>query len=236
MLRRPFRSARRVGSHRSIPIAVAVLCAAFVTAGASARVDVATADVQHLTWALGAPVRGLEYTHSADSGTATVVSLGCETLVKYDRLGRLTPGLAQSFSTPNALTYVYRIRKNVKFWDGSTLTPADVAYSLQQAASQKAGSQIAPSTRRSSRSRCPRRTRVVVRMKQPDPYFRYAPAVTYILQKKFWQAHRKDIGTPKTLTMCTGPLRFTKFQGDGTSELVAFDGYWGGARRCGRSR
>ena len=86
MLRRPFRplaaSVREVDS-----VAMAVLCAAFVTAGASARVDVGTADVQHLTWALGAPVRGLEYTRSADSGAATVVSLGCETLVKSDRRG-----------------------------------------------------------------------------------------------------------------------------------------------------
>ena len=51
-------------------------------------------------------------------------------------------------------------------------------------------------------------------MKQPDPYFRYAVAVTYILQKKYWQANLKDIGTPQKLTMCTGPFRFTKFRGD----------------------
>ena len=227
MHRHPFRTARRIGSRGSLSIAVAVLCAALATAGASARVDAGTADVQHLTWALGAPVRGLEYTHSADSGTATVVSLGCETLVKYDRGGRLRPGLAQAFSTPNALTYVYRIRKNVRFWDGSTLTPDDVVFSLQRAASEKAGSQIA-AFYTAVKSITASGDRVVIRMKQPDPYFRYAPAVTYILQKKFWQANLKDIGTPKKLTMCTGPHRFTKFQGDGTSELVAFDGYWGG--------
>ena len=115
----------------------------------------------------------------------------------------------------------------MKFWDGTTLTPADVVFSLQQAASQKAGSQIA-AFYTAVKSITASGDRVVVRMKQPDPYFRYAPAVTYILQKKYWQANLKDIGTPKKLTMCTGPHRFTKFQGDGTSELVAFDGYWGG--------
>jgi peptide/nickel transport system substrate-binding protein len=135
----PRRAARLCG-----PIALTIVCAALATAGgASARTDVRSADVQQLTWALGAPIRGLEYTHSADSGTATVVSLGCETLVKYDRIGRLRPALATSFTNPNTLTRVYTIRKNVKFWDGTTLTPADVVFSLQRAASAKAGSQIA---------------------------------------------------------------------------------------------
>ena len=115
----------------------------------------------------------------------------------------------------------------MRFWDGTTLTPDDVVFSLQRAASQKAGSQIA-AFYSAVKSITASGDRVVVRMKQPDPYFRYAPAVTYILQKKYWQANLKDIGTPKKLTMCTGPHRFTKFQGDGTSELVAFDDYWGG--------
>jgi peptide/nickel transport system substrate-binding protein len=209
-------------------IAVVVVCAALATVGgASARTDVRSADVAHLTWALGAPIRGLEYTHSADSGTATVVSLGCETLVKYDRIGRLRPALATSFTTPNTLTRIYTIRKNVKFWDGSTLTPEDVVFSLQRAASSKAGSQIA-AFYTAVKSITAQGNRIVIRLKQPDPYFRYAVAVTYILQKKYWQANLKDIGTPQKLTMCTGPHRFTKFQGDGTTELVAFDGYWGG--------
>jgi peptide/nickel transport system substrate-binding protein len=208
-------------------LAGAALIVALAAGGAVARVDARSADVSHLTWALGAPIRGLEYTHSADSGTATVVSLGCETLVRYDRLGRLQPALAASFSTPNALTYVYNVRPNVKFWDGTTLTPADVVFSLQRAASAKAGSQIA-AFYTSVKSITAEGSRVVIRMKKPDPYFRYAPAVTFILQQKYWQANLKDIGTPQKLTMCTGPFQFTSFRGDEKIELKAFDGYWGG--------
>ena len=230
MRRRLARTTPRVRAGRVALIAAAVLLAALATGGASARVAASSADVSHLTWALPAPIRGLEYTHSADSGTATVVSLGCETLVKYDRIGRLRPALATAFTTPNALTYSYRIRKNVKFWDGTTLTPADVVYSLQRAGSAKAGSQIA-AFYTAVKSINAVGDRVVIRLKQPDPYFRYAVAVTYILQKSYWQKNVKDIGTPQKLTMCTGPFRFTKFRGDETTELVAFDGYWGGRPR-----
>src|SRR4051812_13599619 len=107
----------RRGRRRTALIVLGICCAALAT-GASARTTAGAGDVQHLTWGIGASIRGLEYTHSADSGTATVVSLGCETLVKYDRIGRLRPALATAFTTPDALTRVYRVRKNVKFWDG----------------------------------------------------------------------------------------------------------------------
>ena len=149
-----FRPMVRMGARRTTMLAAVLVCAALAAGAAFARGGARSADVPHLTWALGAPIRGLEYTHSADSGTATVVSLGCETLVKYDRIGRLRPALATTFTTPNALTCVYTIRKNVKFWDGTTLTPADVVFSLQQAASSEGRARRSPpSTPRSSRSR-----------------------------------------------------------------------------------
>ena len=208
-------------------VGVAALGAVLIASGATARSDRTTANVSQLTWGLGASIRGLEYTHSADSGSATVISLGCETLVRYDQLGRLRPALATSATTPDALTYVYTIRPNVKFWDGTTMKPADVVFSLKRAASEKAGSQIAAFFT-SVASITAQGNKVIIKLKEPDPYFRYTAAVTYILEKKYWQANLTDIGTPQKLTMCTGPFRFTSFNGDEQITLVAFDKYWGG--------
>ncbi|MFL5928411.1 MAG: ABC transporter substrate-binding protein, partial [Gaiellaceae bacterium] len=195
-------------------------------AAAAATRSSAAGDIPKLTWALGASVRGLEYTHSADSGSATVISVGCETLVRYDKNGALRPALADAFSTPNATTYVYHLRKGVKFWDGHPLTTADVLYSLQQAASKAAGSQIAAFYSTVKSMKATGRT-VTIKLSAPDPYFRYSPAVTYILEKAFWQKNGKNVGTPGTLTMCTGPYRFTKFVPDDRVEATRFDGYWG---------
>jgi peptide/nickel transport system substrate-binding protein len=204
-------------------VAIAVAAGA---AGAATRSSSA-GDIPKLTWALGASVRGLEYTHSADSGSATVISVGCETLVRFDKNGGLQPALAASFSTPNATTYIYRIRKGVKFWDGKPLTTADVVYSLQQAASKTAGSQIAAFYTSVSSIKATGPTTVTIKLSAPDPYFRYSPAVTYILEKAFWQKNGKNTGTPGTLTMCTGPYRFTKFVPDDRVEATRFNGYWG---------
>src|SRR6185503_4851010 len=90
-------------------LAVVVLAMVGAATASSHRASARAADINHLTWGLGAPVRGLEYTQSADSGSATVISLGCEMLVKYDKNGGLVPDLASSFSTPNATTYVYHV-------------------------------------------------------------------------------------------------------------------------------
>jgi peptide/nickel transport system substrate-binding protein len=174
-----------------------------LAAGAAAAGAVSSSrssDINKLTWALGASVRGLEYTHSADSGSATVISVGCETLVRYDKNGALTPGLADSFSTPNPTTYVYRLRQGVKFWDGKPLTTADVIYSLQQAASKAAGSQLA-SFYTSVKSMTAKGRTITIKLSSPDPYFRYTLAITYILEKAFWQKNGKNVGTPGTLTM-----------------------------------
>ena len=74
-------------------IGVLVVAAAVVAVTARSS-NAGNKDISKITWAMGATIRGLEYTHSADSGSATVISVGCETLVKYDRNGGLVPALA----------------------------------------------------------------------------------------------------------------------------------------------
>jgi peptide/nickel transport system substrate-binding protein len=209
-------------------LAVAVAIGA---SGASSRAVVGggarAGAVPQLTWALPEAIRGLDYTHSADGGTATVVSLAMEPLVRYDTLGHLTPDLAKSFSTPNATTYVYNLRSGVRFADGNPLTTADVIYSLDRSASVKAGSQIATffSDVKSITATGP--MTVTVKLKAPNPFFRYAMAVTYIGEKAYWSSHLKTIGTPAGLNMGTGPYQFTSFTPGQSVTLTPNVDYWG---------
>src|SRR5713226_7533465 len=208
-----------------------VLLLAVTAAGAAARTDsvrtTRAKEISQLTWAVPATIRGLDYTHSADAVSASVISLGMETLVQYDELGRLKPNLASSFSPPNATTYVYNIRKGVTFWDGRLLTTGDVVYSLEQSASKAAGSQIASffSDVTSIKATGPRT--VTITLKSPNPFFRYSIAVTYIGEKRYWSQHLKDLGTPGVLNMGTGPFRFTKFVPDESVSMVRNGKYWG---------
>ena len=55
-----------------------------------------------------------------------------EGLVGIDERGRVVPGLATSWSTPDALTWEIKLRPGVKFHDGSELTAEDIVFSLER--------------------------------------------------------------------------------------------------------
>ena len=51
-----------------------------------------------------------------------------ETLVKMDADSRVVASLAESWSLVNNLTWEFKLRKGVKFHDGSEMTAEDVAW------------------------------------------------------------------------------------------------------------
>ena len=63
-----------------------------------------------------------------------LVGFAYETPFRYDPMkGTFIPWLATSGKWTNKTTYVMNIRKNVKWTDGTTMTPSDVAYSFKLA-------------------------------------------------------------------------------------------------------
>ncbi|WP_432970360.1 ABC transporter substrate-binding protein [Dactylosporangium sp. CA-233914] len=53
-----------------------------------------------------------------------------DTLVRKDESGKLVPAIAESFDTSDPKVTVLKIRKGVKFHDGTPMTAKDVAYSI----------------------------------------------------------------------------------------------------------
>ncbi len=53
-------------------------------------------------------------------------------LVTYDAGLRVTGDLAESWDTPDARTYVFHLRKGVRFHDGAELTSDDVVFTIQR--------------------------------------------------------------------------------------------------------
>lgn len=63
-----------------------------------------------------------------------------ESLTGYDERTQIIPALAEKWDTPNETTFVFTLRKGVKFHNGQDLTGADVAYSIERALDEKTGS------------------------------------------------------------------------------------------------
>jgi peptide/nickel transport system substrate-binding protein len=198
-------------------------------AAASARRGKARRATDTLTWALPGTIRSLDFVHSYDSLTTAVVGLGLEGMLVFDDRGALKPRLAKSWSRPTALTYIYKLRTDVKWWDGTPFTADDVAFSMGQHLDPKVGSQVASFYANVKSIKATGTHEITIKMKSPDSAFQYVPAghAGLIVQKAYAQKQGKKIGTPSTLTMGTGPYKITKYTPDEGVSLVRNDGYWG---------
>jgi len=75
----------------------------------------------------------------SQSGTAagTVKLLIHRGLLSYGPNGEYTPELAESWSNENPTTWVFKLRPNARFSDGSKVTSADVKWCIEQIAAEK---------------------------------------------------------------------------------------------------
>ncbi len=150
--------------------------------------------------------------------TNSILSNVYETLATVDPNLSLQPALAESWHSPDDLTWVFTLRRGVRLHDGRDLQATDVAASLEHA-------RTSPASRRrnqlgfvTSIEATDRRT-VVIRTRQPTE-----PLPLRLSTVVVW-ARAKRPGDPP---VGTGPYRFRSFTVGGDVELEAFQDHWQG--------
>lgn len=87
-----------------------------------------------LTWGQGADVTSLDPHQGKETPSVQVTGQIFDTLlVTNSTTGELEAQIAESWEQLDDLTYVFHLRKGVKFHDGSEVTSADVKFSLERA-------------------------------------------------------------------------------------------------------
>jgi oligopeptide transport system substrate-binding protein len=82
---------------------------------------------------------------STDAASIAGIDLVFTGLVQFDNNLRVTPQLASSYSVASdGLTWTFHLRPNLKFSDGTPLTSADVAYSIDRALQPATKSVVGP--------------------------------------------------------------------------------------------
>ncbi|MGE5585628.1 MAG: ABC transporter substrate-binding protein [Bacillota bacterium] len=147
-----------------------------------------------------------------------------EPLMQFDfETRRFRPVLAESWTNENGTDWVFKIRRGVRFTDGSELTAADVVYSLERVIN---GSRQA-STLSDVREVSARDARtVVITTKKPVAPFLHRLSNKVILSsaaaKKFGaEMDKHPVGT--------GPFRFVEWIRGTRLVAVRNEGYWGSA-------
>jgi peptide/nickel transport system substrate-binding protein len=151
-----------------------------------------------------------------------------DTLVMKEPGGRIKPGLAESWRVVDDTTWEFRLRKGVRFHDGSIFTAADVVFSLDRIPNvPNSPSPFTTYTKQVTE-------KIVVdpwtlRLKSAGPYPQMPNDMSTVLivsSKAAANATTDDFNTGKA-AVGTGPFRFVRWQKGDRIELARNDAYWG---------
>lgn len=149
-------------------------------------------------------------------------------LVKFSPTLEPLPELAESWTiSPDALTYTFKLRNNVKFHDGTPMTADDVIFSIM-----KFHMEVAPRARaifqRIDKAEAPDAHTVVLTLKAPFEPFLLMFDVTAcaIVPKHLFDGQDYRTAPAVQRPIGTGPFRFAEWQRGNFIRLERFADYW----------
>ena len=151
-----------------------------------------------------------------------------EPLVSKNQRGRLIPALAESWRAVDELTWEFKLRRGVKFHDGSEFTAADVAFSLDRVPAVP----NSPSPFTTYSKQITEKIIVdphTIRLKTATPYPLIPNDMGTILivsSRAAKGAATEDFNSGKA-AIGTGPFRFVRWQKGDRIELARHEAYWG---------
>ena len=197
------------------------------TAGLVATTPAGTKQVASVTWAVYRDVNSLDPAFAFDYPENTAISLMCESLLRQQPDGSLTPGLA-TMTSPSPTQLVFTVNKDAKFWDGNPVTPADVVYSLDRQTSPAVAGFYGQVFTRVKSIAATGADQVTLTLKQPDYWLpgELSSMGGVIIEKSFAEKQGKNYGTPAGSIMCTGDYKLKSWTpGVGVTAVVNTN-YW----------
>ncbi|SOY89427.1 ABC transporter substrate-binding protein [Cupriavidus taiwanensis] len=151
-----------------------------------------------------------------------------DSLTKMDPDSRIIPGLAESWKLVNNLTWEFKIRKGVKFHDGTELTAEDVIWSLDRPATiQNSPGKFDVYTKAIVNKKIIDKHTIQLTTSQPYPLMLNDLTSIFIVQKKATQGLGSDDFAQGKGMIGTGPFKFVSYARDDRVELVRNNDYWG---------
>lgn len=159
-----------------------------------------------------------------------IASITQEGLVSLNAEGTLQPGLAQSWTQPDDVTYVYELREDARFQDGTPVTADDVVFSLEQARDETSSPGLSYYLSGVESVEKTGEHEVTITLAQPDSSFAAnmsTAGAAFITSKEFWESADGEVGTSSNLLMGSGPYRVTEFVPDSHVNFERVDTWWG---------
>ena len=164
-----------------------------------------------------------------DFTTNPVINQITQGLLIFDENNQLQPMLASSWEQVDDVTYVYQIRDDVTFSDGTPMTMDDVLFSLERTASEETASFLGWMFDGVSSMEQTGDWELTITLTQPDATFQYYPGTCafHVISKAHAEAAGDQLGTPEGGLMGTGPYQFVSWQNGTEVVLTRNENYWG---------
>ncbi len=187
------------------------------------------AEKDTFTVALDSDIVKLDPAFAYDYTTNPVINQITQGLLVFDDNMQVQPLLAKSWEQVDDLTYVYQIRDDVTFSDGSAMTMDDVIFSLERTRDPALASYMSWMFDSVDTMEQTGDWELTVKLKVPDATWQYSLATTagHVISKSFAEAAGDKLGTPEGGLMGTGPYKFVSWQNGTEVVLVRNENYWG---------
>ncbi len=166
-----------------------------------------------------------------DTQSQRIAGLIFSSLIERDAQMNPRGDLAESWETPDALTYIFHLRRGVRFHDGRPLTSADVKFTFDSMLSGALKTPKRGSFRMVSSIEAPDDTTVVFRLKEP-----YASFLINLTRPGVGIVPRDAPADFAHAPVGTGPFRFVRAKQDEEVVLERNPDYFRGAPRIERVR
>lgn len=177
---------------------------------------------------LNSDITSLDPAYAYDHTTNQVVNQITEGLLTFDAAGALQPKLCKSWEAVDATTYVYEIRDDVKFSDGSPMTMEDVMFSITRHQDPELASYVAWCYDSVDTIEQTGDWEITVKLAKPDATWQYTFATTagHIISKSYYDEHKDTFGTPAGGILGTGAYTFTSWTTGSEIVLDYNENYW----------
>ena len=186
------------------------------------------ASAAELTIGLSAPITSLDpHYHNLTPNNALSLNV-FEDLLSTDEFQNIKPGLAESWRNLDPLTYEFKLRKGVKWHDGSPFVAADVLASLKRVPNvPNSPASFAVFVRSIVEATAPDEHTVILKTAAPNPGLASDMTSVRILPKAIAEsATTEDFNSGKAM-IGTGPFKFSEYKPGDRVVLVRNDQYWG---------
>ena len=164
-----------------------------------------------------------------DAQSERIDELLFDSLVSRDEHFQLQPWLAESWETPDPLTYVFHLRRGVRFHNGQALTARDVKWTFDSLITGKLRSSKTSTFAAVDRLDAPDDNTVIFHLKEPMSSLLWnvsAGAIGIVPYGSAEDFNRHPIGS--------GPFRFVSAQQDNDVIIERNPDYWATPAKLGR--